>query len=87
MANITITIALHPFDILDIQWFRIAPADENSDTTADLINTAEDLWPVEPGVSSRDDNYPPGNLPFVHGRLERPEPIPESRTAFLLRYR
>jgi hypothetical protein len=79
--------ALGPFDISDIQWFRIAPADENSDTTADLINTSADLWPGEPGVSSRDDNYPPGDLPFVHGGLNRPElSLEETRTGFVLRY-
>jgi hypothetical protein len=59
-------VALDAFDISDIQWFRIAPAREQSYRIDDLIGTG--IWPGESGVSAQDDEYP-GNLPFRHGGL------------------
>jgi hypothetical protein len=59
-------VALDAFDISDIQWFRIAAADERSYRIDDLIGTG--IWPGEFGVSAQDGQYP-GNLPLRHGKL------------------
>jgi len=64
-------VSLDAFDVSDIHWFRIeAP----STLIDDLINTG--IWPGEPGVSVKDDNYP-GHPPFRDGEV-RQQPNPGS---------
>jgi len=62
-------VSLEDFDVSTIYWFRI---EEPTILVDDLTNTG--LWPGEPGVSDRDDDYP-GDPPFRFGEVTEPDPI------------
>lgn len=62
-------VSLEDFDVSAIYWFRI---EDPSILVDDLINTG--LWPGEPGVSDKDDDYP-GHPPFRFGEVTEPDPI------------
>jgi hypothetical protein len=66
VQGVEVLVAVDAFDISDIQWFRIAAADEQSFRIDDLIGTG--IWPGEFGISAQDDGYP-GNLPFRRGKM------------------
>lgn len=66
-------VSLDAFDVSNIHWFRI---EVPSILIDDLINTPAGIWPGEPGVSVKDNNYP-GEPPFRDG-VVRPQPSPGS---------
>jgi hypothetical protein len=62
-------VSLEDFDVSAIYWFRIEAPGTLVD---DLTNTG--LWPGEPGVSVKDDDYP-GDPPFRFGEVTESDPI------------
>ena len=62
-------VSLEDFDVSAIYWFRI----EAPGTLVDELPN-RGLWPGEPGVSLKDDDYP-GDPPFRFGEVTEPDPI------------